>query len=122
MDMPMPMKIWNVYRSRQIGSYYQQKGIKVIPTIQWAEKNTFHFCFEGLEQNCVVSVSTIGVKRNEEALQTWKDGMDAMIEKLKPKTILVYGGKIDYNYKDIEVIYYENKVIERMNNNEKNET
>ena len=118
MDMPMPMKIWNVYRSRQIGSYYQQKGIKVIPTIQWAEKNTFHFCFEGLEQNCVVSVSTIGVKRNKEALQTWKDGMDAMIEKIKPKTILVYGGKIDYDYKDIEVIYYENKVTERMKEND----
>lgn len=26
MDMPMPMKIWNIYRSRQIGAYYQQKG------------------------------------------------------------------------------------------------
>ena len=36
LDMPMPMKIWNVFRSRQIGNYYQQQGIKVIPTIQWA--------------------------------------------------------------------------------------
>jgi len=28
MDMPMAMKIWNVYRSRQIGAYYQSMGFK----------------------------------------------------------------------------------------------
>ena len=114
LDMPMPMKIWNVFRSRQIGNYYQQQGIKVIPTIQWAEKETYNFCFEGIEEGSVVSVSTIGVKRNKEALQIWKDGMDAMIEKIKPKTILVYGGELDYDYGDIKVIYYENKITERM--------
>jgi hypothetical protein len=114
LDMPMPMKIWNVYRSRQIGSYYQKCGIKVIPTIQWAEKETFTFCFEGIEQGSVVSVSTIGVKRDENALQIWRDGMDEMIKRIKPSKILVYGGKLDYDYKDIEVIYYENKVTERM--------
>lgn len=38
MDMPMPMKIWNVYRSRFIGAYYQKYGVKVIPTISWAER------------------------------------------------------------------------------------
>ena len=114
LDMPMPMKIRNVFRSRQIGNYYQQQGIKVIPTIQWAEKETYSFCFEGIEEGSVVSVSTIGVKRNKEALQIWKDGMDAMIEKIKPKTILVYGGELDYDYGDIKVIYYKNKTTERM--------
>ena len=114
LDMPMPMKIWNVFRSRQIGNYYQHQGIKVIPTIQWAEKETYSFCFEGIEEGSVVTVSTIGVKRNKEALQIWKDGMDAMIKKIKPKTILVYGGELDYNYGDIKVIYYKNKTTERM--------
>ena len=114
LDMPMPMKIWNVYRSRQIGAYYQQLGIKVIPTIQWAEKETFSFCFEGIEEGSVVSISTIGVKQDENALKIWREGMDAMIEKIKPKTILVYGGKLDYDYGNIEVKYYENKVTERM--------
>jgi hypothetical protein len=48
MDMPMPMKIWNIYRSRLIGQYYQNQGIKVIPTLSWAEPETFKFCFEGI--------------------------------------------------------------------------
>lgn len=114
MDMPYSMKIWNVYRSRLIGQYYQRCGIKVIPTIQWAEKETFEFCFDGIQEGSIVSVSTIGVKRSQEATQVWKDGMDAMIERIKPSTILVYGGPLDYDYKGIKVIYYDNEVTERM--------
>lgn len=98
LDMPMPMKIWNIYRSRQIGQYYQSQGIKVIPTISWAEKETFEFAFKGIPKGSIVSISTIGVKRNKEALKIWQDGVSAMIEEIKPSTILVYGGKLDYDY------------------------
>lgn len=111
LNMPMPMKIWNTYRSRFIGAYYQSKGIKVIPTISWAEKETFSFCFEGIPENSIVSVSTIGVKENADALDVWVEGMEKMIEKIKPSKILVYGGQLDFNYGDIEVIYYENQVL-----------
>ena len=118
LDMPMPMKIWNIYRSRQIGQYYQSKGIKVIPTVSWAEKDTFEFAFKGIPKGSIVSISTIGVKKDKEALQIWKDGMDAMIKEIQPCTILIYGGKIDYDYGDIKVIYYDNKVTERMKDND----
>ena len=91
LDMPMPMKIWNIYRSRQIGQYYQSQGIKVIPTISWAEKETFEFAFKGIPKGSIVSISTIGVKRNKEALKIWQDGVSAMIEEIEPSTILVYG-------------------------------
>lgn len=114
MDMPMAMKIWNTYRSRLIGQYYQEQGIKVIPTLSWAEKETFEFCFEGIPQRSIVSISTIGVKKNKEALKVWKDGVDELIKRIKPSTILIYGGKIDYDYGNIKVICYENKVTERM--------
>lgn len=114
MDMPMPMKIWNIYRSRQIGQYYQNQGIKVIPTLSWAEPETFKFCFEGIPQGSIVSISTIGVKKNKEALKIWKQGVDELIKQIKPSTILIYGGKIDYDYGNIKVIYYENQVTERI--------
>ena len=110
MDMPMPMKIWNVYRSRQIGAYYQSKGIKVIPTISWAEEDTFSFCFCGIPENSIVAISPIGVKREKNAFEIWRNGVDAMIERIKPSTILVYGGELDYDYGDITVKYYENNV------------
>lgn len=111
MDMPMPMKIWNIYRSRQIGAFYQSYGLRVIPTISWAEKETFDFCFQGIPEGSIVSVSTIGVKEKDSAFNVWTEGMKAMIDKIKPKTILVYGGKLDFEYGDIEVIYFENQVL-----------
>jgi len=41
-----------------------------------------------------------------------------MIKEIEPSTILVYGGKLEYDYGNIQVLYYENKVTERMINNE----
>lgn len=114
LDMPRAMKIWNVYRARLIGQIMQDYGIKVIPNVSWAEKETFDFCFDGIEKNGVVCISTIGVKRDKNALAIWKAGVAEMIKRLTPKTILVYGGKIDYEYpKDTQVIYFENQVTER---------
>lgn len=40
--------------------------------------------------------------------------MDEMIKCIKPYAILVYGGEVEYDYKDIPVYYYENKVTERL--------
>ncbi len=120
MDMPMPMKIWNTYRSRQIGAYYQSKGITVIPTISWAEADTFNFCFKGIPKGSIVSISTIGVKRSKEALQIWRDGVTEMIRQIEPSAILIYGGKIDYDYGDIETYYYDNKVTEKFKKEQEN--
>ena len=120
MDMPMPMKIWNIYRSRFIGAYYQSKGLRVIPTISWAEKETFEFCFKGIPKGSIVSISTIGVKRDEEALQIWKDGVREMIKQIEPSAILIYGGELEFDYGDIKTIYFNNKVTEKWGKN-KNE-
>lgn len=114
MDMPLAMKVWNVYRSRLIGQYYQDSGITVIPTVSWAESETFDFCFDGIEKGAVVAVSTIGVKREESSFAIWKAGMDEMIRRVEPAAILVYGGEVAYDYKGIKVYYYGNKVTEQM--------
>lgn len=116
MDMPMPMKIWNVYRSRQVGAYYQSRGLRVIPTISWAEKETFEFCFKGIPKGSIVAISTIGVKQNEDARKIWEDGVAEMIRQIEPSTIIVYGDKLEFDYGDIEVVYFENKVTERWSN------
>ena len=117
LDMPMPIKIWNIYRSRQIGKYYQDNGIKVIPTISWAEKETFSFSFEGIPKNSIVSISTIGVKQSKQSFEIWKDGVTELIDRIAPQVILIYGGAIDFDYKGTEVKYFENKVTERLKHN-----
>lgn len=113
-EMPIAMKIWNTYRSRLIGQMAQSMGIVVIPTVSWCEEETFDFCFDGLPKNSTLSISTIGVKRYDYNFNLWKAGVDAMIEKLQPKTLLIYGGEVEYDYGDIKTVYYSNKVTERM--------
>lgn len=115
-EMPVAMMIWNVYRSRLIGQIFQRSGITVIPTVSWCQKETFAFCFDGLPKKSVLSISTIGVKRDPEAFQIWKDGVDEMIRRLDPKALLIYGGEVDYDFGKIKTVYYNNHVTERMKN------
>lgn len=93
-DMPMAMKIWNIYRNRLIGQMCQRAGIITIPTVSWAEPATFDFCFDGIEPGGVVAVSSVGVMRDNEAMEIFRAGMKRMIEICQPETILFYGRMI----------------------------
>lgn len=115
-EMALPVKIWNTYRSRLIGQYAQRMGLTVIPTVSWREASTFDFCFDGLPKKSTLSISTIGVKRGNYNYDIWKAGVDEMMERLQPKTLLVYGGEVDYDFGDVRTINYQNKVTERMSN------
>lgn len=119
-EMPLAMQLWNVYRSRLIGQIMQDYGIKVIPTLQWCREDSFEFCFDGIEPGGTVSVSTIGVKQDEEATKLWVAGMDAAIEVLKPKNIVVYGGDIGYDFGEINAVYFSNANADRLKNGAKN--
>ena len=107
MDMPIAMKIWNVYRSRLIGQMMQDSGIRVIPTLSWAEPQTYQFCFDGLPAGGTVAVSTVGVMRDKSARAIWADGMTEAIKRLKPKNIICYGSKLDFDFGKINVKYIE---------------
>lgn len=116
LDMPMAMKIWNVYRSRLIGQVMQDYGIKVVPTVQWAEPETFEFCFDGIEKGSICAISTIGVKRDENATDIWRQGVAEMIKRVEPTAIWCYGGDIGYDFGDIPVTYWENENKVRLTN------
>ena len=109
LDMPMAMKIWNTYRSRMIGQIMQGQGLDVIPTLGWAEEETFSFCFDGVEPGGVVAVSTVGVVRKKDARKLWFAGMDEAIRRLSPSTILCYGKKIGYDFGDIPVKFFNSR-------------
>lgn len=40
--------------------------------------------------------------------------MDEMIKQLRPAAILVYGGEVEYDYRGIRTVFYDNKVTERL--------
>lgn len=107
MDMPKPLQIYNVYRNRLLGAYWQEQGINVIPTLSWSDEDSFRFAFSGIEPGGIVSVSTVGIYRNNEAREIWLKGMAKMIKIVRPKTILIYGKPIEFEHGDVRIVYFE---------------
>lgn len=114
LDFPEPIKIYNTYRSRLLGQIMQRFGIETIPIVYWSDERSYDWCFDGLPENSVLSVNTIGNK-SQEAEELWNRGMDELIKRKHPRTLLIYGNgkKPDYDFGDIEVIYYENQVTQK---------
>lgn len=107
-DMPMAMKIYNVFRSRLFGQMCQDAGIQVIPTLQWAGEDTFAFVFDGLPKRSTVAVSTVGVMKDEQAAGIWRAGMTEAIRRLQPRTIILYGTEMpEFNYGKAKVRHIE---------------
>ena len=90
-DMPSAMKIWNVYRSRLLGQMMQRSGCHVIPTVSWADIDSFDYCFDGITPGSVVAVSSVGTMYAKECRKIFLRGFEAMIEKLNPDKIILYG-------------------------------
>ena len=111
LDMPMAMKIWNTYRSRMVGQMMQRRGLAVIPTLSWAEEETFSFCFDGIEPGGVVAVSTVGLARKKDAWAGWCAGMDEAMRRLNPSVVLCYGTPIDYDFGDVPVRFYKQRTF-----------
>lgn len=88
-DFPRAVQIYNIYRSRWIGRFWQDNDIKVIPTVSWADKESFDYCFLGIPKNSLVAVSTVGV--DKESTHLFEAGFDAMVQKLEPSRIVCYG-------------------------------
>ncbi len=114
MDMPNPMQARNRYRSQALGHWWQTQGITVVPTLSWAQPSSYQFCFAGIPKHSTVAVSTVGVKDSKEALAIWCDGMRTAMKRLEPLRVLLYGGRVDFDFGACEVIEYSNSVTERM--------
>lgn len=90
-DFPVALQIYNHYRKHYIGAYFQMHGIQVIPTICWADKNSFEWCFDGEPSESVVSVSSVGCMKSRENKEKFMDGYNEMINRLHPTKIIFYG-------------------------------
>lgn len=87
-DMPLALQIVNVFKSRWCGTFWQSLGLKVIPTIEWSDEKSFEFCFDGIEKNSIVAVSTFGKRKIKEEFMK---GYNELLKKIKPCAIICYG-------------------------------
>lgn len=113
-NYPQAMQIWQVYRNRWCACYWQGLGIKVIPTISWSDKESFKYCFLGVQKGSTVAIGTVGILNDEYAKTLFMQGFKEMLKQLEPKEILIYGNKLSEleGYKNIRWFDpYMNKFI-----------
>ena len=90
-DWPLCLQLWNVYRNRWCGAYWQSQGITVIPTISWSTPESYPFAFAGIEKNSLVAISTVGSHHDRLSEHYFLQGLREMIRQFVPSRILCYG-------------------------------
>ena len=105
-DMPISNQYHNIFLSRLIGAYWQNCGLRVLPTITWSTEESFSFCFSGIEQGAVVAVSTIGTGSNK-----WKfmAGFERLCCALKPSCVICYCNPYPEMHKHTKIIKVEHE-------------
>jgi len=90
-DMPIAIQIINTFRNRWCGAYWQDCGIKVIPTVSWGIADSFDFCFDGIEYGSIIAISTVGNRVERISKKPFIDGYHEMIRRISPERVLCLG-------------------------------
>jgi hypothetical protein len=97
-NAPLAAQIANLYRGRAIGYFLQRHGGYVIPQVRWGNELTYttkvfyeRVAFLGVEQESILAVGTYGCLEGTENKYHFEAGLDAMLQCLVPKIVLVYG-------------------------------
>lgn len=110
-DMPLTLQMTNTFKNRWCGAYWQSQNLKVIPTISWSLRQSFEFCFEGIEKGAVVSIGMIGCKKSR---LHFLAGYNEMIDRIAPEAVICFGNPFAEMTGNLIVVDYINsrKVVQ----------
>lgn len=91
-DDPMVIQAWNIYRSRWCARYWQEAGLKVIPSLNWSDERSFDFAYLGIPKNLPVVSVQCRTTRSRKGKEFFGKGLASSIEELTPQNVIVYGG------------------------------
>jgi len=124
------MKIWNVWKQRWTGRYWQEAGLRIIPNVSHITLDEeLEYGYAGIPKNApclsvqVQSPPIVDCKKEEEeskALEAYKVSLHNLVRLLVPQSLVVYGGKkreeiLEYAKlpKELHVILIENFIAQR---------
>lgn len=110
LEMPYALQIYNTFRNRWCGAYFANKGLKVIPTVNWADEKSFDFCFKGIKKGSTVAVSTYMFHEHgnhADQKEIFMKGYNKMMEEIEPSKIICYSEPFDEMKGDIVYIDYD---------------
>ena len=96
--LPKILRLHAIYRTRWISRYWQEAGVKVIPTIKFGLESDGDIFYSGIPKGAhVVSCQS---RTSAGGKKYFVEGLTRALIALKPKNVLVYGG--DDNRKWLE--------------------
>lgn len=105
---PAVVNQWNTYRSRWLGRWWQSQGLRVIPTVNWSDQESFAYCFDGIPPDQIISIG-VPDTRHSHVVERYRVGVDTMCKRLRPRLVIVYGRspvEIDAPTLEIEPDWY----------------
>ncbi len=90
-------RVKNTVYSRAIGATWQAHGLQVIPSIRWADRTDYEFVGVGIPRGSVIAFGALGAYRDRSKRAIFQHGVEAMVERLEPSAIVVYG-KLDAKF------------------------
>lgn len=98
-DFPRALQILSCYRRQWCGTYWQEKGIDVIPDVVWGDEESYEYCFLGIPKGSTVAVSSVGVTNDDDWNgkndSLFRKGYEEMMRRLDPTAVILYGSEID---------------------------
>lgn len=90
-NFPNYKQIEALSRSREVGYILSTYGIKVIVNFRATYDWTYELALTGICYNGIVSIWTLGCLRDKESRILLKNSVQALVEYIKPRIIIVYG-------------------------------
>lgn len=99
---PVPLQMFNIYRSRLCIAWLKTntKAI-IIPNIRWTFNFSYDFCFDGIMKGSNIAISILGQIKDKQNKKMFLDGLREAVDKIEPKTIVVYGFVTESNFDEI---------------------
>lgn len=110
LEMNPTIQLYNTFRNRWCGAYFQSKGMRVIPTVNWGDESTFDFCFLGIPKGSTVAVSTYMVSEHgnhSDQKEFFLKGYNEMLRRVEPERIICYNTPFPEMEGNIVFVDYE---------------
>jgi len=85
------MRLNTIWRSRAIASYFEYRGLNVIPQIRWTIDSDLDAALAGLRHGSVVAVSNHGCYRSSANKKEFCRGLSRLLEQVAPSQLLLHG-------------------------------
>lgn len=106
-DWPLAMQIWNTYRNRWCGCFWQSAGVQVVASVSWSTEASYPFCFLGIPKHGTIALSTVGANVSKVAKELFIAGFQEMMRQIAPEKIIAYGEASPIIMEDFaEVVWY----------------